>query len=125
MTKACSGAPSPLHLADEGLITWAHTHRSDVREFRCFETFAVFRGPDLIGFIQCKGPCRGIGAERGHRHGPWISLTGIDSNTALNLQGVHAHQGAAANAVAEAVRQDDRSAAAHGMAREPNTSGDA
>lgn len=88
-------------------IQWQHGVKADGRPYYCFETFDVTVDGRTVGMFQCVGGpgesgCRGIMAERNHRHGPWIGFVGPDSEKARNLAGRFDSQRGAAEAVAAA-----------------------
>lgn len=75
--------------------------RSDGDRFHNFETLEVVADGQVVGMIQCKGPCRGSFVGPGHRHGPWISFVGPDTDKARNLAGVQSSKEKAVEAVLE------------------------
>lgn len=73
---------------------------SSGRPYECFETLDVLRDGEMIGAIQCEGPCWGMTASLGHRHGPWIAFVGPNGDAARNLPGRYDNKVDAVEAVA-------------------------
>ena len=73
--------------------------RADGQPYHNFKTLDVFRDGEMIGAIQCVGPCYGVTADPRHKHGPWIAFAGAQT---LNLPGRHATQDDAIRTVVQA-----------------------
>lgn len=80
--------------------------RSDGDRFHNYETLEVRVDDQVVGMIQCRGPCRDFEGRfvPGHKHREWISFVGPDTDKAMNLAGVRDKE-AAVEAVLEEVRK--------------------
>jgi hypothetical protein len=85
-------------------LQWRHTTKDDGRPFLYYETFEVVLDGKRIGSLQCKGPCRGLMAERPHTHGPWIAGVGTSMDLQMGL-GLFASQREGAEAVQKAFEE--------------------